>query len=310
MLKTASNMKLHTVLGVTIACAALLTGVAPLAHAATDRTSNIPVTITSLCTETDGAPKWRIGNPNPNAISLTWEDADEAGVTLPYGFTTVSTDLDNDDNAAAVTFHQQGQPDVTVPVADTTCKEPIKDCVDGYTRANLTYTWSTSGKVMLATKDGKPLCDDVTVYLAAYTLPKTYDQSGVFDDSAVPQQLFSSTSAVLRQGTDGSVMLTTTIPDACTDYQLDAYYAPEITAVSYQGQGAQLIYGEIAMRTQTNCAGGHGGGQVLATSTTTPTLADTGDNTVLPALSAVAIMAAAVLVKFPVISRARKLFAK
>jgi hypothetical protein len=156
------------------------------------------------------------------------------------------------------------------------------------------------------------------VYLSAYTLPKTYDESGIFDDSALPQQMFSSTHAVLAQGTAGNVTLTATVPNACTDYQLDAYYPPEVASVSYQGQGAQLIYGKIYMHTATDCTvtppttGGHGGGKVLGATTTaaTPTLADTGESSTLPSLAAITLMATAMFVKFPILKQIKKIIVK
>jgi len=310
MLKFASN-KMSTFIGTTAAVLVLTSGITSHAFAqesTQDQISTRPVTIGALCQEADGTPLWRIGNPNDSAVSLTWDEASDPGITLPYGYTTVGTTLGAHDDPTAVTFHQPGQPDVTVLVSGDACASPIEGCVEGYTRGNLTYTWSRNGSVTVATKDGKPLCDDVTVYFAAYTLPKTYDESGIFDDSSVPQQLFSSTSAVLGQGTDGNTTLTTKVPDACTDYQLDLYYAPEITSVSYPGHGAQLIYGDIYLHTTTDCTTD---GHVLAATTTAgPTLADTGQSTALPMLGAVALMAAALVVKFPVLQRTKRLLGR
>jgi len=63
------------------------------------------------------------------------------------------------------------------------------------------YGTSFTGTVTVKTVNNAPLCDDVTIYLTNYTLPSTYDQSGIYDDSALPQILFDSKSITLLKGT-------------------------------------------------------------------------------------------------------------
>lgn len=322
MLKTVYNSKKSLFITGVAIIAALSLSSGQVVHADSTSAATQPVSITALCRDNAAATaQWRIGNANPNAVTMSWDDAGKTvSVSVPYGYTTVGTSFDVSVPASSVTFHQAGQSDQTSPVSGDACTAPLAGCVDGYTRANLSLQWSPNGVVTVTAVNGAPLCDDVTVYLSAYTLPKTYDGSGLFDDSSIPQQKFSSISSVLKQGTTGAITLRTAVPDACTDYQLDAYYAPEITSVSYHGQGAQLIYGKIYIHTSTDCTpvehGGQGGGQVLAASTTTPTppatavLADTGQSALLPALSAGALMSAAAFINFPIFSRVKKVFSK
>lgn len=285
-----------------------------------------PVTVASLCSDQAfGTAQWRIGNANPGTVVVSWNGGQ---MSVPYGYTTVTTAYTSNNPSPSVVFQQAGLPDQTVPVSSDACTQPIEGCVDGYTRANLHLDWSPSGKVIITTVNGAPLCADVTVFLSTYTLPKSYDGSGIFDDSSLPQQKFSSTSALLLKGTTGGVTLATAVPDSCTDYQLDAYYDPEVSSVSYSGHGSQLIYGKIYVHTATDCTvavtptlGGRGGGQVAGASTTTPVastppssvtpqaLADTGQSTILPAVGAAVMALSAVAIKFPVLAKFKNLFA-
>lgn len=275
------------------------------------------VTISAVCQDSESdTAMWRVANPNPDVVTLTWDTSSSPdSAALPYGNTDVQTDYDSSVTPPTVVFHQLGYADQTLQVSATSCATPDTQCVDGLVRANLDYQWSPQGIVTVSTVDGVPLCDDVTVYLSSYVLPSTYDGSGIFDDSSIPQQQFSSTSAVLQKGTAGNVMLQITVPNACTDYQLDLYYPPEVTTVSYHGHGSQLIYGNIYLHTATDCtppAGGNGGGQVLGSTTTAAntTLADTGSNALLPMLSAVGLIIVAAMINFSVPARIKLRFAK
>ncbi|HEU4966467.1 MAG TPA: hypothetical protein VFT53_03215 [Candidatus Saccharimonadales bacterium] len=281
-----------------------------------------PVTVAAICSDVAaGTAQWRIGNPNPDSMTtnVQWSDGTHSGtIALKYGFTPLTTQYDAASAAPSVTFTQAGLPDQTVAVSTTSCTEPVEGCVDGYVRSNLQFTWSQTGVVTISTVNNAPLCADVTVDFSSYSLPGTYDGSGVFDDSAVPQQLFANTEAVLKQGTTGSQTLTVSVPNACTDYQLDLYYAPEVTTVSYGGQGAQLIYGKIYLHTATTCSAtpGRGAGDVTPTTPTVPavttqaTLADTGASALVPTAGALMLAAAAAATNFSAIAKVRRLFVR
>src|SRR5258708_10926192 len=279
----------------------------PLVHA--DAPAVLPVSIISVCGDPQSdTAYWRICNANPGVVDVSWENVatmSDGAAALPYGFTTISTSYDSSKSVTEVTFRQNGQPDQVVQLNDTICAPMPEGCVDGYARDNLQLDWSQQGGVSFATKNAALICEDVTVYLSDYTLPKGYSGSGIFDDSSVPQQKFASASAVLKKGTSGGVTLAVAVPDTCADYQLDAYYPPEITTVSYSGSGAQLIYGKIYVHSANNCGGR--GGEVQGASTTTPTppattpsavLADTGESPLLPTVIALGIALCAATVNF------------
>ncbi len=276
-----------------------------------------PVTIQALCSDGEGSiARWRLGNPNPSAVTVQWTGGSQ---TFSYGYVSVATNYDASQVNPEVVFSQAGLPDQTVEVSDQSCGQQTEGCVDGYVRDNLDFQWSPSGIVSVQTVGDQLLCDDVTVYLTDYTLPSTYDGSGVFDDSSIPQEKFASAHVVLAKGTTGGATLQIDVPDACTDYQLDLYYAPEVNEVSYSGHGAQLIYGDIYLHTKTDCTkdpgtGGSGGGSVLGASTTASApgqqLADTGQSAVFATVGAITLMALAATVNFSLIRRLTKFLAR
>jgi len=270
---------------------------------------------------------WSVTNPDASPMAVGWatDDGDESGTyTAPTGTSQFTTPYDDNEPSESFIFSPASQDDVTLTVAGTECAQPTTPpCVDGMIRSNLAMDWSEeTGTVTLHTVDDAPLCDDVTVYLSSYTLPATYDKSGIFDDSSLPQQYFDSTSAVLQKGTAGDVTLTVGTPNACTDFQMDIYYAPEIINVPYAGHSTQLIYGNIHLATATDCSGapGMGGGQLPpdTTPSTPPTpvvapappvsapvtvaaapkqLADTGASPLMPTLGALLTLGVAIFVR-------------
>ncbi len=320
MLRNVLHSRVFVLFGFSVLSIFSLAG--GVAHAATPAAR--PVTVAAVCSDSGaGTAQWRIGNPNPDSMTtnVQWNDGTHSGsIALKYGFTPLTTSYDASASTPSVTFTQAGMPDQTVAVNTQSCTEPLAGCVDGYVRSNLQYTWSQTGAVTISTVNNAPLCADITVEFSSYSLPATYDGSGVFDDSAVPQQLFANTEAVLKQGTTGDQTLTVNVPNACTDYQLDLYYGPELTTVSYSGQGAQLIYGNIYLHTATDCSApvtpGRGAGDVtpptpaVPAATTQATLADTGASALLPTAGALILAAAAIATNFSVLTKLKRLFAR
>lgn len=315
MLRNVLHSRLFLVCGFSILSVISLTGSAVHASAAP---AARPVTLVAVCSDSvAGTAQWRIGNPNPDNMitNVQWSDSTHSGsIALKYGFTPLTTAYDTAASTPSVTFTQAGLPDQTIAVSPQSCAAPIAGCVDGYVRGNIELTWSQAGVVTISTVNNAPLCADVTTDLSSYSLPATYDGSGVFDDSAVPQQLFANTEAVLKQGTAGHQTMRVNVPNACTDYQLDIYYAPEVTTVSYGGQGAQLLYGKIYPHTASNCliptTPGRGAGEVKSAATTQPSLADTGADALLPTVGALSLAAAAAATNFSVVAKLRRLVAR
>jgi hypothetical protein len=206
---------------------------------------------------------------------------------------------------------------IFTPKAGATAMQPVTQssnttCIDGSKVANLDFSSDKLGVVTVFTVNDQPLCDDVTVYLSSYSLPATYDNSGAFNDSALPQRLYSSSSAVLSKGTSGGETITVDVPDACVPYQLDLYYGPEVTSVTATSDhGSQLIYGNIIKATETNCAGGKGAGPAETTPTApevaaTPvaaTLSDTGTQSGLVSIIAGVLLVGAMAARFVRFSR-------
>jgi hypothetical protein len=305
--------------------------VTPRVHADTLTTDDAAVVITASCfDEANGVAYWQVTNPSTTTAGISWTTSDSSTsgqYDAPVGTTDLTTIYDATQPMQDFIFSQEDADDTTLVVPQVACAEteetpqvqstevatetePEEACVDGSNRANLDFDSATRGIVNVYTATGAPLCDDVTVYLSAYTLPADYDHSGIFDDSAIPQQLFSSDSVVLHKGTNGYSTLTVAVPDACTDYQLDLYYAPEITTVTGAGHGTQLIYGNIILGdpTDPSCSGGMGGGPVETPPTDTPvetvattsttTLADTGSQTWIVSIIASVLLAGGVAIRF------------
>lgn len=127
-------------------------------------------------------------------------------------------------------------------------------CVDGSKRANLSVTWNANDSISFKTKDGKKLCNDVTLFFSSYTMPDNYDGKGFTNNpTASPQQIFDSKSFVMKKGTTGASTLKVKLPEACRNIQVDLYYAPEIKVVTSKGHGVQYITGKIFTKTADKC---------------------------------------------------------
>jgi hypothetical protein len=212
-------------------------------------------------------------------------------------------------------------------------------CINGKLKTNLKLTWLADNSVTVTTRNGAPLCDDVTIFFSSFTLPAGYNDTGLFNDTAMPQAKYSATSAVLKKGTPGGATLTIDLPDACTDYQKDVYYGPELLVVDPNNRlGAQRrLFGKIYPNTQTDCqpvppvtppAGGMGGGQpepaapaVAQVAQPAPTagrggatnaaqlpaqLEDTGNNALVSIILALMLAGMATAVQFPRLLTARR----
>ncbi|HSX42665.1 MAG TPA: hypothetical protein VLF59_01100 [Candidatus Saccharimonadales bacterium] len=248
------------------------------------------ISISADCYQNDGTQLWTITNPKNHPVKINWasDDGDESGSYMAHpGDSELTSPYDSAEPTENYVFSQHHEADIILSVAIDACEAPAEApaCIDGSIRDNIVLDWSQStGIVSVHTLNNQPLCDDVTLYLSSYTLPSDYDKTGIFDDSSIPQQLLDSTSVTLAKGTDGTATLEVNLPDACTSYQLDLYYAPEITVVTGAGHGSQLLYGEITSAVQdpgtcdcpiTPPAGGLGGGPATPETPETPVVTET-----------------------------------
>ena len=182
-------------------------------------------------------------------------------------------------------------------------------CVDGSVRSNIHAVISADRSTATVTTTG-PLCKDVHLYYSIYTIddPAAYDGKG-WDATAAPQTLLSSTDKVFSAGSTINYTFTIdTMPDACTPFQYDLYYSPQLKTITYPaGHGSQWIAGDVQNNSKPvgECTPGKGGGTTTTpTPTPTPTpapvatpLYDTGVSAVLPVTFGVVALVLAFAVK-------------
>ncbi len=146
--------------------------------------------------------------------------------------------------ASMATFAAVGSPQVSAA-----------SCVDGKERGDFKGEWLSKDTVNVKTREGGKLCSDVTIYVSSYTMPAHYNGGDFFGNTtAYPQQKFATKAVALAGGTDGNTTVTIAVPDACTNFQTDAYIGPEVVTVGADGHMGRTIKAQITKKTQTNCA--------------------------------------------------------
>lgn len=198
------------------------------------------------------------------------------------------------------------------------------NCVDGSNRNNLVTTWNGSDTFTIKTKNGAPLCKDVTLYGSSYVLTNPAYKGGLFGaPGSYPQSLYKTVVATLPKDKSNSNKTVVVPLSPCGNQQVDLYYGPEVTTVGAAGHGSQYINGNIITPfNSTSCTGGQGGGEttptpptvpatpvvpvdtppaatstpVVAAAEVQPTLSDTGTKTTAISLAATVLLSAAGLV--------------
>lgn len=293
----------------------------------------IPITFEPACTTKGSTALWRITN-NQNAanVSVAYTNID-TGVseTLEISpstntFLTKVAPTGNNTTKFVLTYggnrvgesqtNAQSAPCAT-PVAPVTPEEkPACDTVDKYHRDRLRYEQLSENSYSVSITPGLPLCDDVDFYLSSYELPATYDKSGNFNESASPQTRYASDMVSVKAGATGleATTMTVSLPTSCNSYQVDLYFGPEVTQVTYEnnGHGEQNIEGIIRNAPETcgqNPTPGQGGGTQptppLQTQPGTPAPGQGQGTTQPPA--PVAVQAAAPVAAAPTTATAREL---
>jgi hypothetical protein len=197
------------------------------------------------------------------------------------------------------------------------------NCVDGTNHNNLVTTWNGGDTFTIKTKNGAPLCNDLTLYGSSYVLTNPAYAGGLFGaPGSYPQSLYKTVTTTLPKDKK-DLKVTVTVPlSPCGNQQVDLYYGPEIKTVGAAGHGSQYINGNIITPfNKTTCTPGQGGGPTTTgttpgtpTTTSTPvapstpaveaastvapvaTLSDTGTSTVATSVLASALIAAAAFV--------------
>lgn len=248
----------------------------------------ITLEVTPICADnTAHLAYWKVVNKNADPEIISWTNYDNATsgtYTAPAGESKMSTgyDLAAGNNRTGFVWtnnvsstNSSNTPcndDSTTPTDPTT--PPVVTCIDGSIQQNLVITKISNSQVSIKTKDGAPLCDDVTVFFSSYVMPYNYDGNGFYGNpTAYPQTKFDSDSVTLTKGTDGTAILTITLPASCENVQTDVYYGPEITSVGADGHGTQNIVSNVILSDGTcdSGQGGAGGGDTPPTVPTTPT---------------------------------------
>ena len=138
---------------------------------------------------------------------------------------------------------------VSSPVSATSCTE-------GTSYNDFEGSYSGRDTMTVSTKDDKKLCNDVKVNFASFTIHNTYNGKGFKNNpTALPQSQFYNKTVTLKKGTNGKTTVTVSVPDACTDYQIDAYLGEvQTTITTNEGFiGTNAIISQLFQRTKTDC---------------------------------------------------------
>lgn len=219
---------------------------------------------------------WRVNSQRTETTTLAWDnfENDISGTyDAPTGESVMQTAyVASDLNNTTRFTYDGGEFTTNAPISQ--CAPVIvppvepEDCVDGAIQDNLIVSFLSKDTASISTRDGKLLCEDVTVFFSSYVMPATYNGQGFENNpTAHPQYIHGSTSAVLEAGTTGTQVLMVNLPDRCQNIQIDVYYAPEIREVGPNGHGTQNILSDIIRKAEDCPTGGNGGG---GGDTTTP----------------------------------------
>lgn len=130
------------------------------------------------------------------------------------------------------------------------------ECTNGSKYTDFEGSYSGRDTMTVSTKDNKKLCKDVTVNFASFTAPDNYNGKGFKNNpTALPQKQFYNKTVTLKKGTDGTTTVQVKVPDACTNYQIDAYLGPVQTEITTAAGfiDTHNIVGKLFQRTKTDC---------------------------------------------------------
>lgn len=130
------------------------------------------------------------------------------------------------------------------------------ECTNGSKYTDFEGSYSGRDTMTVSTKDNKKLCKDVTVNFASFTAPDNYNGKGFKNNpTALPQKQFYNKTVTLKKGTNGKTTVQVKVPDACTNYQIDAYLGPVQTDITTPAGfiDTHNIVGKLFQRTKTDC---------------------------------------------------------
>ncbi|MFS8118793.1 MAG: hypothetical protein ACMG55_09930 [Microcoleus sp.] len=184
--------------------------------------------------------------------------ADKGGATVVYTTTacngTVKTTTVVDGQSGTITFTgvPAGSCAITVTgddgtTAQTTVVVPPKPVDCSSTNAGATGSVVVAeGSVVYTVTLPKVACQDMSFNGDTYSVPSTYDGSGNFNASAVPQDFTPASRAtlVIKVG-QSSATVTKPMPTTCGWVQTDVYDGAKINHVTITGHGSQFIAGGL-----------------------------------------------------------------
>lgn len=144
-----------------------------------------------------------------------------------------------------------------VVVSGTGTPVAAESCTNGAKYTDFTGSYSGRDTMTVSTKDNKKLCKDVTVNFASFTIRNTYNGKGFKNNpTALPQSQFYNKTVTLKKGTNGKTTVKVEVPNACTDYQIDAYIGPVQTEITTNEGfiGTNAIVSALFQRTKTDCS--------------------------------------------------------
>ncbi len=130
-------------------------------------------------------------------------------------------------------------------------------CTKGSKYTDFTGSYSGRDTMTVQTKGGKLLCNDVDVNFASFVAPDNYNGKGFANNpTAIPQSQYYVKTITLKKGTNGKTTHTVKVPDACTNYQIDAYIGPIQTKITTSEGlvGTNAIVGKLFQRTKDDCS--------------------------------------------------------
>lgn len=128
-------------------------------------------------------------------------------------------------------------------------------CVNGTKYTD--FDGSYSGRDTMTVWPIKPLCKDANVNFGSFTINNTYNGQGFKNNpTALPQTAFYNRTVTLKKGTSGKTTVTVKVPDACTDYQIDAYVGPVQTKITTNAGlvNTTAIVGKAFQRLKNDCS--------------------------------------------------------
>jgi len=130
------------------------------------------------------------------------------------------------------------------------------NCVSGSKYTDFDGSYTGRDTMTVWTKGNKPLCKDVNVNFTSFTVHNKYNGKGFKNNpTALPQSSFYNKTVTLKKGTNGKTTVKVSVPDACTDYQIDAYVGPVQTKIT-TNEGlvnTTAIVGKLFQRTKQTC---------------------------------------------------------